>query len=104
MSRKGQASLVQKIKDQEGGRAGSQKHTARSQGGHVLTNHEEPGYWAGSSGQTQARDSPGAEPAYLVLGVEDNSLGVGHADHVVVKAGSGQPDPGRELVVEQGEL
>lgn len=44
------------------------------------------------------------EPTYLVLGVEDNSLGVGHTDHVVVKASSGQPDSGRELMVEQGEL
>lgn len=44
------------------------------------------------------------EPTYLVLGVEDNSLCVGHTDHVVVKASSGQPDSGRELMVEQGEL
>lgn len=54
--------------------------------------------------QTQTLDNHGVEPTYLVLGVEDNSLGVGHADHVVVKAGSGQPDSGRELMVEQGEL
>lgn len=44
------------------------------------------------------------EPTYLVLRIEDDSLGVGHADHVVVEASSGQPDSGRELVVEQGEL
>ena len=44
------------------------------------------------------------KPTYLVLRVEDDSLGVGHADHVVVKVSSGQPDLGRELVVEQGEL
>lgn len=48
----------------------------------------------------------GSVPAatYLVLGVEDNSLGVGHTDHMVVKGGGGQPDAGGELVVEQGEL
>ena len=40
----------------------------------------------------------------LVLRVEDDSLGVGHADHVMVKASRGQPDSGREFVVEQGEL
>lgn len=44
------------------------------------------------------------EPTYLVLRIEDDSLGVGHADHVVVKVSSGQPDSGGELVVEQGEL
>lgn len=44
------------------------------------------------------------EPTYLVLRIEDDSLGVGHADHVVVEASSGQPDSGRELMVEQGEL
>ena len=54
--------------------------------------------------ESQMRGLVEAEPTYLVLRVEDDSLGVGHADHVVVKAGSGQPDSGGELVVEQGEL
>ena len=54
--------------------------------------------------QTQNLDNHGVQPTYLVLGIEDNSLCVGHTDHVVVKASSGQPDSGRELMVEQGEL
>lgn len=41
---------------------------------------------------------------YLILGIEDNSLCVGHTDHVVVKASCGQPDSGRELMVEQGKF
>lgn len=41
---------------------------------------------------------------YLILGIEDNSLCVGHTDHVVVKASRGQPDSGRELMVEQGKF
>lgn len=54
--------------------------------------------------RVKCRDGFGPESTYLVLGVEDNSLGVGHSDHVVVKASSGQPDSSRELMVEQGEL
>lgn len=53
---------------------------------------------------SQMREGTGPELTYLVLGIEDNSLCVGHTDHVVVKASSGQPDSGREFMVEQGEL
>ena len=49
-------------------------------------------------------DFPIDEVGSLVLRVEDDSLGVGRADHVVVTAGSGQPDSGGALVGEQGEL
>lgn len=40
----------------------------------------------------------------FVLGVEYNSLVIGHMDHRMVKSGKGQPDSGRELIFEQGEL
>lgn len=42
--------------------------------------------------------------SHLVLGVEHHSLRVWHADHVVVEGGGGQPDAGRQFVVEQGQL
>lgn len=50
------------------------------------------------------REGSRPEPTYLVLGIEDNSLCMGHTDHVVVKASSGQPDSGREFMVQQREL
>lgn len=84
---------------------GPQNHHEVKLRGHVHVNLEGSRTLVGHlQAQTQTLDNHGGEPTYLVLGVEDNSLGVGHADHVVVKASSGQPDSGRELVVKQGEL
>lgn len=42
--------------------------------------------------------------SYLVLGVEDDGLGVRHAHDVVVEAGGGEPGARRQLVVEQRQL
>ena len=42
--------------------------------------------------------------SYLVLGVEDDGLGVGHPHDVMVEAGRRQPGARRQLVVQQRQL
>ena len=41
---------------------------------------------------------------YLVFRVEDHSLCVWNPDHMVVESSGGQPDAGREFMVQQGQL
>lgn len=107
--------MVQKNKPQGGEQEGPQNHNSTEVKSRLTHAHEpwRRGCWWGIPGVHTNLDNHGRgqmgvgfepEPTYLVLGVEDNSLGVGHTDHVVVKASSGQPDSGRELMVEQGEL
>lgn len=100
VSWKDQASLVQESKAQDGAQEGLRITTAprQSPGGCG------PVMLVGICGPSTEPGRTWSSPTYLVLGVEDDSLGVGHADHVVVEAGSGQPDAGGELMVEQGEL
>lgn len=42
--------------------------------------------------------------SYLVLGVEDDCLGVGHPHHVMVEASRREPGARRQLVVQQRQL